>query len=173
MKTELHPTLLLALLLITACICACAAESQENGGAEAYSHDAGVKNLSEHGIDLDEMLEEFQAPNNGGSSGFWLPQGPDGRPTFYLLDMTGDGCADLCTCKVFGSGMVRTHTVVFDPLHHERYLLDGYNYDYVIDGVAEGRLIVVKRGPNGYGEPITETFGTAVLEDGQLAFVPD
>ena len=167
------PTLLLALALIAACLCVCAAESREGGDAEAYSYDAGVENLSDHGIDLDEMLEEFQETNHSGFSGFWLPRDPDDRPTFYLFDVTGDGCVDLCTCKMFGSGMVRTHTIVFDPLNHERHLLDGYDYDYVINGVTDGHLVIVKRGPNGYGDPITETFGTAVLEDGQLVFVPD
>ena len=140
---------------------------------EAYSYDAGVKNLSDHGIDLNEMLEEFQEPYRSGFSGYWLPYDPDGRPTFYLLDMTDDGCVDLCTCQMFGSGMVRTRTIVYDLLNHERYLLGGYNYDYVIDGVTDGHLVLVKRGSNGYGDSITETFGTVVLLDGQLVFVPD
>lgn len=170
MKTK---ALLLALLLIAACVSACAAESDEGGSAEEYSYEAGVKNLSDHGIDLDEMLEEFREPYHSGFSGYWMPHGPDDRPAYWLVDVTGDGCVDLCTCKMYGSGMVRTHTIVFDPLNHERYLLDGYNYDYVIDGVTDGRLVVVKRGHNGYGDPITETCGTAVLEDGQLIFVPD
>ena len=162
--------LLLAFLLAAGGACA------EESGVEAgtYSFEAGVENLAEHGISLDELIGEFKAPYSGGGfAGFWLPYSPENDPTFYLFDVTGDGCVDVCTGKTWGSGMVRTDTIVLDPLTHERYILDGYNYDYVVRGVEGGRLVVVKRGPNGYGDPITETCGTVVLEDGRLVFVPD
>ena len=112
-------------------------------------------------------------PYGDGFTGYWLPYSPDAKPMYCLFDVTGDGCVDVCTHQMWGSGMVRTHTIIFDPLNHERYILDGYNYDYVVRGVEDGRLVVMKRGPNGYGDPITETFGTVVLEDGRLVFVPD
>ena len=171
MRTRIT-ALLLALLLAAGGTCAYAEGSGDEDGA--YSFEAGVENLAEHGISLDELIEEFKVPYGNGFTGYWLlPYSPENDPTFYLFDVTGDGCVDVCTHQMWGSGMVRTHTIVFDPLSHERYILDGYNYDYVVRGVEDGRLVVMKRGPNGYGDPITETFGTVVLEDGQLVFVPD
>ena len=59
------------------------------------------------------------------------------------------------------------------PLAHERYILDGYNYYYFIEGVSDGRLVVVECGPYGYGDPLTDTRGTVAFEDGRLVFVPD
>ena len=69
--------------------------------------------------------------------------------------------------------MVRIQMVVYDPLARERYILDGYNYYYGISGIEDGRLVVFEEGPYGYGDPLTKTFGTAILEEGRLVFVPD
>ena len=167
MRTRIT-ALLLALLLAAGGTCAYAEGSGDEDGA--YSFEAGVENLAEHGISMDELIEEFKVPYGDGFTGYWLPYSPDAKPMYCLFDVTGDGCVDVCTHQMWGSGMVRTHTIVFDPLNHERYILDGYNYDYVVRGVEDGRLVVMKRGPNGYGDPITETFGTVVLEDGRAGF---
>ena len=161
----------LLLALVLAAGCACAEESGDEAGA--YSFEAGLANLAEHGISLDDLIEEFKAPYGDGFTGYWLPYSPDAKPMSCLVDVPGDGCVAGRTHQMAGSGMVRTHTIIFDPLNHERYILDGYNYDYVVRGVEDGRLVVMKRGPNGYGDPIPETFGTVVLEDGRLVFVPD
>ena len=156
MRTRIT-ALLLALLLAAGGTCAYAEGSGDEDGT--YSFEAGVENLAEHGISMDELIEEFKVPYGNGFTGYWLPYSPDAKPMYCLFDVTGDGCVDVCTHQMWGSGMVRTHTIVFDPLNHERYILDGYNYDYVVRGVEDGRLVVMKRGPNGYGDPITETFG--------------
>ena len=144
-------------------------------GAEEDPLAAGEANLADHGLTLDDVLSDYSGitRKSKGFPDFWLPYMPDGSPSFCLFDVTGDGCVDLCTTRMVGSGMVRIQLVVYDPLARERYILDGYNYDYVVRGVEDGRLVVMKRGPNGYGDPITETFGTVVLEDGRLVFVPD
>ena len=95
------------------------------------------------------------------------------RPEFELFDVTGDGSADLCKCITWGSGMVRTDLVVYDPVEKKLYVLDGYNYNYLIDHVEEDRIVIVKDGPYGYNEPLVKTFGTVKTEDCRLVFVPD
>ena len=108
----------LLLALVLAAGCACAEESGDEAGA--YSFEAGLANLAEHGISLDDLIEEFKAPYGDGFTGYWLPYSPDAKPMYCLFDVTGDGCVDVCTHQMWGSGMVRTHTIIFDPLNHER-----------------------------------------------------
>lgn len=136
---------------------------------------AAEQNLRDHGLTVEDVINDYQGELSKvkGPASFFLPWLPDGAPSFTLFDVTGDGCVDLVSGRMFGSGMVRLELVVFDPLAHEKYVLDGYNYDYSISSVSEDRLVVAKRGPNGYGDPVTETLGTMVLEDGLLVFVPD
>ena len=40
-------------------------------------------------------------------------------------------------------------------------------------GVSEGRLVIVKKGPNGYGDPVAETRGTVLLAGERLLFMAD
>ena len=144
-------------------------------GAEEDPLAAGEANLADHGLTLDDVLSDYGGIIRAtkGMPAFWLPYMPDGSPSFCLFDVTGDGCVDLCTTRMFGSGMVRIQMVVYDPLARERYILDGYNYYYGISGIEDGRLVVFEEGPYGYGDPLTKTFGTAILEEGRLVFVPD
>ena len=143
---------------------------------ETEEDTAGAENLSEHGIDLQDAMEKLY-----GGAGSKLPASarlaspvPDWtRKLIRLFDVTGDGCVDLCTCVTWGSGMVRTDLVVYDPLSDETYVLDGYNYDYLIDRVEEDRLVIVMEGPHGYNDPITKTYGTVKVEDGRLVFTAD
>ncbi len=95
------------------------------------------------------------------------------RPDIDLYDLTGDGYPKLFTNVTWGSGMVRTDLVVFDPVSETLYVLDGYNYDYIIEYVEDNRIVIRKEGPNGYGDPVTKTYGTVKLENGELVFVPD
>ena len=143
--------------------------------AEDLYWTAAEQNLRDHGLTVEDVINDYQGELSKvkGPASFFLPWLPDGAPSFTLFDVTGDGCVDLVSGRMFGSGMVRLELVVFDPLAHEKYVLDGYNYDYSISSVSEDRLVVAKRGPNGYGDPVTETLGTMVLEDGLLVFVPD
>ena len=166
------PAVLLALVLLFGCVSAVHAEESsetERNLAEAE------QNLAEHGLVLEDVVNEYYGlnANSHGFAGFWLPYMQDGSPNFIFFDVTGDGCVDLCTGRVFGSGMTRVEAVVFDPLAHERYILDGYNYFYFIQGVSDGRLVVIECGPYGYGDPLTDTWGTVAFEDGRLVFVPD
>ena len=92
---------------------------------------------------------------------------------YHTCDVTGDGYDDFCTCRMYGSGMVRIQCVVYDAKMHDCYVLDGYNYDYSIVEVKDGKLILEESGPNGYGDPIIKTVGTAEIEDGQLVFVKE
>ena len=77
----------------------------------------GEQNLRDHGLVLEDVISEYSEFGNSGNgfSGFWLPYLPDDSPAFSLFDVTGDGCVDLCTCVTWGSGMVRTDLVVYDP----------------------------------------------------------
>lgn len=102
-----------------------------------------------------------------------MPLSVSGKNRIQLFDITGDGRAELCTCITWGSGMVRTDLVVYDPIEEKLYVLDGYNYDYLIDRVEGNRIVIVMEGPYGYGDPITKTYGTVKLENDQLIFVPD
>lgn len=69
--------------------------------------------------------------------------------------------------------MVRTDLVVYDPLNEDLYVLDGYSYDYLIDHVEEGRIVIVKKGPRDYGDPVAKIYGTVKLENRQLVFSAD
>ena len=144
-------------------------------GAEEDPLAAGEANLADHGLTLDDVLSDYGGitRKSKGFPDFWLSYMPDGSPSFCLFDVTGDGCVDLCTTRMFGSGMVRIQMVVYDPLARERYILDGYNYDYLIDRVEEDRLVIVMEGPHGYNDPITKTYGTVKVEDGRLVFTAD
>lgn len=129
-------------------------------------------NLEEFGLSLDEAVEGLRG--TGYSVSLGLPYSPDrDHPAFRMVDVTGDGCTDLCTCEMVGSGMVRVILIVYDPLQREKYVLDGYNYSYAINDVTDGRLVVTEKGPYGYSDPLTETTGTVKLEDGKLVFCAD
>ena len=95
------------------------------------------------------------------------------QPDIALYDITGDGSPDLFANETWGSGMVRTDLVVYDPVGENVYVLDGYNYDYLIDKVEKDRIVIVEDGPHGYGDPVTKTYGTVKLENGKLVFIPD
>lgn len=126
-------------------------------------------NLADYGIDPEEALHKmsYSIGEHLPASGRFLPK------RYELFDITGDGCTDFFTCVTWGSGMVRTDLVVYDPVNEELYVLDGYNYNYLIDQAEEDRIVIVKEGPHGYGDPITKTYGTVKLESGQLIFIPD
>ena len=129
-------------------------------------------NLEEFGLSLDEAVEELNSAGHSPSLG--LPYSPDrNHPAFRMVDVTGDGCTDLCTCRMVGSGMVRVVLIVYDPFHRKQYVLDGYNYSYRISDVTDGCLVVTKAGPYGYGDPLRETTGTVKLENGSLVFCAD
>lgn len=98
--------------------------------------------------------------------------GPD-QPDIALFDITGDGSPDLFTNKTWGSGMVRTNLIVYDPVEENLYILDGYDYDYLIENVEKDRIVIVEEGPHGYGDPVAKTYGTVKLENGKLVFIPD
>lgn len=95
------------------------------------------------------------------------------QPDIALFDITGDGSPELFTNETWGSGMVRTDLIVYDPVGENLYVLDGYNYDYLIDRVEKGRIVIVKEGPHGYGDPVRKTYGTVKVENGKLVFIPD
>ena len=91
----------------------------ENGSERIYKRayqetgsDAGHAAEAES-IDMDEAAGEMkqairaQIPASGR-----MPYPNPAKPAFELFDVTGDGCADLCTCVTWGSGMVRTDLVV-------------------------------------------------------------
>ena len=136
---------------------------------------AGEQNLKDHGLVLEDVINEYSEFGNSGQgfAVFWLPYLQEGEPSFTLFDVTGDGCVDLVTGRMFGSGMVRVQLVVMDPLSHEIYVLDGYNYNYRVSDVTADRLTVEETGPYGYNDPIKKNLGTVKLEDGHLVFVPD
>ena len=131
-------------------------------------------NLADYGIDPEEALRKMREciGQELPASGRMFDSGL-ARPWTRFFDVTGDGCTDLCTCVTWGSGMVRTDLLVYDPLNEELYVLDGYNYDYRIERVEDGRIVIVKEGPHGYNDPVTKTYGTVKLENRQLIFEAD
>ena len=124
--------------------------------------------------DLKEAIIKMNQAVNGHlpSSVRMSSAGPD-QPDLALYDLTGDGTPDLFTNETWGSGMVRTDLIVYDPVKENLYVLDGYNYDYLIDQVMKDRIVIVKEGPNGYGDPVTKTYGTVKPENGKIVFIPD
>ena len=151
------------IMLLVLCVSAAFAEDSAADAAE---------NLAGYGLNQEDILVDYFGflPEE---RGFRLSDSQENRPLWLWFDITGDGCVDLCAGRMFGSGMVRIQMVVYDPLARERYILDGYNYYYGISGIEDGRLVVFEEGPYGYGDPLTKTFGTAILEEGRLVFVPD
>ena len=130
--------------------------------------------LSARGIDVEAAaVKMHQAIGENLPPSAMMPYPDPTNPTYKLADVTEDGCPDLCTCVTWGSGMVRTDLIVYDPVEEALYVLDGYNYDYIIDRVDNGRLVVVMEGPNGYNDPVTRTYGTVTLQNRQLIFTPD
>ena len=135
--------------------------------AGAAVSDTPEADLREAAVKMKQAIGE-QIPASGRMD---FPD-PD-RPEIDLYDLTGDGCPDLFTNVTWGSGMVRTDLVVFDPVSEALYVLDGYNYDYIIEYVEDNRIVIGKEGPHGYGDPVTKTYGTVKLENGNLIFIPD
>ena len=135
----------------------------------AESASSSAVHLTDFGVDPAKALRKMEQ-----LIGESIP--PSGRfPTdrYEMFDITGDGCPELFTCVTWGSGMVRTDLVVYDPVNEELYVLDGYNYDYLIDKVEKDRIVIVEEGPHGYGDPVRKTYGTVNLERRKLVFVPD
>ena len=151
------------ILLLVLCMSAALAEDSAVDAAE---------NLAAFGLNPEDILVEYIGflPEGGGIR---VREPGENRPATLWFDLTGDGCVDLCTGRMYGSGMVRIQMAVYDPLSREQYILDGYDYNFLVDSISEGRLIVVKRGPYGYGDPVTEVRGTAILDNGRLVFVSD
>ena len=151
----------------------------ENGNERIYKREyqetgSGIDHAAgSEGIDMDEAVQEMRQ-----AIGALLPAGAGmlypnpAQPAPERFDVTGDGCSDLCACVTWGSGMVRTDLVVYDPLEKKLYILDGYNYNYLIDHVEEDRIVIVREGPYGYNEPLVKTFGTVIIQESQLVFVP-
>ena len=135
--------------------------------AESAAPSAG--GLADFGIDPEEALGKM----NRRIGETFPPSGGFGSDRNELFDITGDGCPEMFKCVTWGSGMVRTDLIVYDPARDELYVLDGYNYDYLIDRVTEDRIVIIEKGPNGYNDPVTETYGTVKLENRKLVFIPD
>ena len=142
---------------------------RQYGGTEAGAVVSGIPEA-----DLQEAISKMsQAVNEQlpASARMFFPD--PARPDIDLYDITGDGYPELFTNVTWGSGMVRTDLVVFDPVSEALYVLDGYNYDYIIEYVEDNRIVIGKEGPHGYGDPVTKTYGTVKLENGNLIFIPD
>ena len=101
-----------------------------------------------------------------------IPYGLWGGEAVYF-DVTGDGNDDKCYGNMTGSGMVRVQCIVKDETNNVKYVLDGYDYSYHIEGVEDGRLVVTEKGPYGYGDPLVETTGTVKIINDRLVFVAD
>ena len=142
-------------------------EYQQTGSDTGHAAESERIDIVEAAREMKQAIRE-QIP---ASAGMLYPN--PAQPEFELFDITGDGSADLCTCVTWGSGMVRTDLVVYDALEKKLYVLDGYNYNYMIDHVEEDRIVIVMEGPYGYNEPLVKTFGTVKIEDSRLVFVPD
>ena len=149
MKTNLLTGFVCIMLLLLLCVSA------------AYAEDA-EQNLAQYGLNPQDILLEkikFLPDENA----IRYPFSREERPFYLWFDVTGDGCVDLCTERMFGSGMVRIQLSVYDPLNQKTYILDGYDHYFLLDSITDGRIIINKKGPYGYGEPVTVTRGTVIL----------
>ena len=136
--------------------------------------DEGVIAPDAPDADLKEAIIRMnQAVNGQLPPSVRLPFAGSEKPDLALYDLTGDGTPELFTNVTWGSGMVRTDLIVYDPAGENLYVLDGYNYDYLIGRVEKDRIVIVKEGPHGYGDPVTETYGTVKPENGKIVFIPD
>ena len=85
-----------------------------------------------------------------------------------LFDVTGDGYDDICSSFFTGSGIVTTLIIVYDLQEKQGYMLnDRGRYDYMIEGVEDGRLLVNRTSYQSEGKGL---IGTIVFEDGSLYF---
>ena len=135
----------------------------------AFAEDA-EQILAEYGLNpKDILLEKIKFLPDENATRF--PFFREDRPYYLWFDVTGDGCVDLCTERMFGSGMVRIQLSVYDPLNQKTYILDGYDHYFLLDSITDGRIIINKKGPYGYGEPVTVTRGTVILDNNRLLFV--
>jgi len=131
--------------------------------------DAGQAEKTEN-TDIDQAVEELaQAIKSRFTESRWISSDLD----YELFDVTGDGCPDLCTCVTWGSDIVRTDLLVYDPVKKELYVLDDPHYDYLFDHIEADRIVIAQQGPFGGDDQFTATFGTVKTEDGNLVFVPD
>lgn len=139
----------------------------------AFAEDSGMdaeKNLAEYGLNPEDViLERFGFVPEENRSWLWGRQ--TDLPIYLWFDVTGDGCVDLCSGRMVGSGMVRIDLDVYDPLNRKSYNLDGYDYYFMPESVSGGRLNVIKRGPYGYGHPISDVHGSVILDHGILVFI--
>lgn len=157
----------IATLILLGAVCFSAASAEDVFAG-------GVKNLEEHGLSLDEVTEGYRLYlGEGNGFSFAISWDQDGNPLFTLFDVTGDGCVDLCHNRMFGSGMVRIDLDVYDPVTGKGYVLDGYNYDFLIKGVSGDRLRVVREGPHGYGDPVTQIEGMLLFAADRLLYAAE
>ena len=91
---------------------------------------------------------------------------------YYSADVTGDGFEDRCVSVTVGSGIIRTITLVYDMQNHVGYSLSGYDYDYSVVGVEDGRLIVEEREADS-SDYAKKVIGTVKITDGELVFEPN
>ena len=129
-----------------------------------------AENLAAYGLDPKEFLVE-RLGFDPGEDALRFPK--KDRPFYLWYDITGDGCMDLFLERMVGSGMVRVDVRVYDPLTGDSWNLDGYNYYYLLSGVFDGKVRLIKEGPYGYGDPIRDTYGTVILDNGRLVFIAD
>ena len=62
------------------------------------------------------------------------------------FDVTGDGHDDYCSTVITGSGLVSSLIAVYDVQNQKGYLLnDRMTYDYRIEGIEDGALVVKRR----------------------------
>ena len=61
------------------------------------------ENLARYGLSPEEILNE-RLGFDGETLKLLIPTRPDGTPTYTWFDITGDGCVDLCSGRMFGSG---------------------------------------------------------------------
>ena len=62
------------------------------------------------------------------------------------FDVTGDGHDDYCSTVITGSGIVSSLIAVYDVQNQKGYLLnERQTYDYALEGIEEGALVVKRR----------------------------
>ena len=88
-----------------------------------------------------------------------------------MADATEDGYEDVCATFYTGSGIVTQMVVIYDVEKHRGYTLSQRGtYDYVIEGVEDGILLVTR---SDYDHEEPDVTGAVVISFGYPIFIED
>ncbi len=89
----------------------------------------------------------------------------------FMFDVTGDGHEDACASFFTGSGFVTEMVIIYDVEEKQGYKLSCRGeYDYSIDGIEDGVLLITRSDYNCEEEDVT---GTVIIYNDVPVFIED